>query len=46
MPEFVSVELFKVKKCAKTSHVLKIYENSDRETQGHGKLEKVREKVM
>ena len=27
MPEFISVELFKVKKYAKTSYVLKSYEN-------------------
>ena len=41
----MSVELFKVKIYLKPRKVLKIFE-SDSKTQGHGKLEKVTEKVM
>ena len=44
-PEFVSVELFKVKKYPETWNVLNIFER-DSKTQGHGKREKVMEKVM
>ena len=42
---FVSVELFKIRKYAKTRNVLKIFESGSY-TLGHGKLEKVMEIVM
>ena len=41
----MSIELFKVKKYPKTRNVLNIFER-DSKTQGHGKREKVMEKVM
>ena len=41
----MSIELFKVKKYPKTRNVLNIFERVSK-TQGHGKREKVMEKVL